>query len=239
MNRILIIDADECVRETLTIMLEKEKYVPLVACDAEAGCEMALAHAPALIIADFSLPGTNGIELCKRLTFSSCPAPMIVLSAIGDELEKVLFLEIGADDYVVKPFSTRELLARIRAVLRRRSARIEKVSRFGDVEVDHTRRAATRAGGEVKLTHCEYNLLVFFLQNVDRVVARGELLSSVWGYEPHTNSRTVDSHVVQLRRKLERDPSAPIHLVTIHGRGYRFLTSPKQRDVTFLCAVTA
>jgi len=145
-------------------------------------------------------------------------------------LEKVLLLEIGADDYVVKPFSTRELLAHIHAVLRRQSGRPQKITRFGDVEVDHTRKAVTRDGSELKLTRCEYNLLRFFLQNVDRVVGREELLSSVWGYESYTNSRTVDSHVVQLRRKLELDPSAPTHLLTIHGRGYRFLSVPKVKD---------
>jgi len=130
---------------------------------------------------------------------------------------------------MVKPFSTRELLARIRAVLRRHSSRPERTGHFGDVEIDYARRVVKRAGDELKLTHSEYNLLAFFLQNVDRTLGRDELLSSVWGYESYTNTGTVNAHVVRLRQKLEPDPSSPIHFLTIHGYGYRFPASPKSR----------
>jgi DNA-binding response OmpR family regulator len=239
MDRILIIDDDDAIREIVSIVLEKENYLPMVAGDAETGYEMALAHRPDLIILDLRLPGMSGLELCKKLDTAGFRKPIVVLSAIADEVDKVLLLEIGADDYMVKPFSTRELLARIRAVLRRHSSRPERTAHFGDVEIDFARRAVKRAGSEVKLTRSEYNLLVFFLQNVDRTLGRDELLSSVWGYEPYTNTRTVDAHVVRLRQKLEPDPSSPIHLLTIHGYGYRFLASPKSECRELAASVPA
>jgi DNA-binding response OmpR family regulator len=145
------------------------------------------------------------------------------LSAIGDEVDKVLLLEIGADDYIVKPFGTRELLARIRALLRRSGPDVQKVIRFEDVEVDFDRRIATRKGAEVKLTPAEYNLLTFFLHNPDKTLTRDVILNSVWGYESYPNTRTVDAHVVRLRQKLEPDPGLPRHFLTVHGVGYRFL----------------
>jgi DNA-binding response OmpR family regulator len=138
-------------------------------------------------------------------------------------VDKVLLLEVGADDYVVKPFGARELLARIRAVLRRTSGEATRIARFGDVEVDIERRTVTRAGKEVKVTPAEYNLLSFFLQNADRVLTRDLILNSVWGYEYYPNTRTVDAHVVRLRQKFEREPAAPKHFITVHGVGYRFL----------------
>jgi DNA-binding response OmpR family regulator len=138
-------------------------------------------------------------------------------------MDKVLLLEIGADDYVVKPFGTRELLARIRALLRRSSAEDTKVLAFGEVEVDLTRHVVTRQGEDLKLTRAEYNLLTYFLQNPDRVLTRDVILNSVWGYESFPNTRTVDAHVVHLRQKLERDAAAPQHFLTVHGVGYRFL----------------
>ena len=149
--------------------------------------------------------------------------PLIVLSAIGDEVDKVLLLEIGADDYVVKPFGTRELLARIRAVLRRTSPDAAHIISFADVQVDLDRRVVTRAGDEVKMTRAEYNLLTFFLQNPDRALTRDVILNSVWGYESFPNTRTVDAHIVRLRQKLEPDAETPRHFITMHGVGYRFI----------------
>ena len=149
--------------------------------------------------------------------------PLIVLSAIGDEMDKVLLLEIGADDYVVKPFGTRELLARIRALLRRSSPEENKVLRFGNVEVDLTRRGVLKGGDELKMTRAEYNLLTYFLQNPDRALTRDMILNSVWGYESFPNTRTVDAHVVRLRQKLEPDAACPRYFLTVHGVGYRFL----------------
>jgi DNA-binding response OmpR family regulator len=149
--------------------------------------------------------------------------PIIVLSAIGEEFDKVLLLEIGADDYVVKPFGTRELLARIRALLRRAMPDAEQVLGFAEIKVDLERRTVHRRGEEVKMTRAEFNLLTFFLQNPDRALTRDVILNSVWGYESFPNTRTVDAHVVRLRQKLEPDTEVPRHFVTLHGVGYRFI----------------
>jgi DNA-binding response OmpR family regulator len=172
------------------------------------------------------LPGMSGAELCMQLRAAQIRTPIIILSGIGDEVEKVLLLEMGADDYVVKPFSPRELLARIRAHLRRTSLDLEKVFRFGEVQVDLERRTVTRLGEEVRLTRLEYNLLAYFLLNSDRALTRDSILNSVWGLESYPNTRTVDAHVVRLRQKLELNPCAPRHVLTVHGLGYRFLLEP-------------
>jgi DNA-binding response OmpR family regulator len=142
---------------------------------------------------------------------------------VGEEIDKVLLLEIGADDYIVKPFGTRELLARVRAVLRRSPSEPHKVLSFADVEVNLERRVVTRKGHEIKFTPAEYNLLTFFLQNPDRPLSRDMILNSVWGYESFPNTRTVDAHVVRLRQKLEADVNCPRHFITLHKVGYRFL----------------
>jgi DNA-binding response OmpR family regulator len=223
MHKILIVDDDPELRETVSILLEREQFVPLQAADGPSGLNKALSLKPHLMLVDLRLPGMSGIELCKQLRASRSTTPIIVLSAIGEEVDKVLLLEIGADDYVVKPFGTRELLARIRAVLRRTSDDSTRVLGFGDTEIDVERRAIQRKGKEVKLTPAEYNLLLFFLQNADRVLTRDVILNSVWGYEFYPNTRTVDAHVVRLRQKFEPDPAAPRHFVTVHGVGYRFL----------------
>jgi len=165
----------------------------------------------------------SGMEVCKQLRGSGMKTPMIVMSAVGDEVDKVLLLEIGADDYVVKPFGTRELLARIRAVLRRAGPDANKVLTFSDVEVDLEHRLVKRHGEDLKLTRAEYNLLTFFLQNPNKPLTRDMILNSVWGYESFPNTRTVDIHVVRLRQKLEPDVTCPRHFITVHGVGYRFL----------------
>ena len=221
-QKILVIDDDDSLRDTIALMLERENFVPILAADGKTGLEKALLLKPNLLLVDLRLPGLNGVELCRQLRADRIQTPIIVLSAIGDEVDKVLLLEIGADDYIVKPFGARELLARIRALLRR-AAPDTKVIRFGEVEVDLDRRVITRADAEVKLTPAEYNLLVFFLHNVDRALSRDVILNSVWGYECYPNTRTVDAHVVRLRQKLELDPAAPRHFITVHGIGYRFL----------------
>jgi DNA-binding response OmpR family regulator len=221
MPKILLVDDDATVCEALSLMLEREGFAPLLAHDGESGFEKALTLKPQLVLVDLRLPGMSGVELCRQLRAANTAIPIIVLSGIGEELDKVLLLEIGADDYVVKPFSPRELLARIRAVLRRASA-LERVIRFGDVEVDLDRRLITRRGQEINLTRQEYNLLTYFLNNADRALSRDAILNAVWGFESYPNTRTVDAHVVRLRQKLEPNPAAPRHVLTIHGLGYRF-----------------
>jgi DNA-binding response OmpR family regulator len=223
MNTILVIDDDDNLRDTVGLMLEQEGYKPLLAADGKTGYERALAAKPDLILVDLRLPGMSGVEISKQLRGGNVNTPIIVLSAVGEEVDKVLLLEIGADDYVVKPFGARELLARIRAVLRRTSADARKVAHFGDVTIDFERRVVTRSGDPVKLTPAEYNLLTYFLSNPDRPLTRDMILNSVWGYESFPNTRTVDAHVVKLRQKLESDPNSPRHFLTVHGVGYRFL----------------
>src|SRR5712671_3292851 len=223
MQTILVIDDDESLRDTIGVMLEQEGFRAELAADGRSGYDRALALKPDLLLVDLRLPGMSGVEICRQLRAARVKTPIIVLSAVGDEVDKVLLLEIGADDYVVKPFGARELLARIRALLRRSSADETKVISFGDVEVDLSRRVVLKKNEETKLTRAEYNLLTYFLHNPDRVLSRDMILNSVWGYESFPNTRTVDAHVVRLRQKLETDSTMPRHFVTVHGVGYRFL----------------
>lgn len=223
MQTILVVDDDESLRDTIGVMLEQESFRVVLCGDGNEGLSSVFNLKPDLLLVDLRLPGMSGIDICKRLRAAQDKTPIIVLSAAADELDKVLLLEIGADDYVVKPFGRRELLARIRAVLRRTAPDVPKVLQFSDVEVHLERRVVQRKGEEVKFTPAEYNLLVYFLQNPDRPLTRDMILNSVWGYDSFPNTRTVDAHVVKLRQKLERDPNVPRHFLTMHGVGYRFL----------------
>jgi len=223
MQTILVIDDDESLRDTIGLMLEKEGFRPVLVEDGAAGLEQANSAKPNLILVDLRMPGINGVDVCKQLRSRGATTPVIVLSALGDEIDKVLLLEIGADDYVVKPFGTRELLARIRALLRRTGQGQPAALFFSNVEVDLDQRQVRRAGEDVRMTRAEFNLLAFFLQNPGRALSRDVILNSVWGYESFPNTRTVDAHVVRLRQKLESDPETPRHFLTMHGVGYRFL----------------
>lgn len=224
MQTILVIDDDESLVDTIAVMLEQEGYRVLHARDGNSGFEKALTLKPDLLVVDLRLPGMSGVEICKQLRAAQNQTPILILSAVGDEIDKVLLLEIGADDYVVKPFGRRELLARIRALLRRASPEVvHRVLQFADTEVDVERRVVLRNKEEVRMTPAEYNLLIYFLQNPDRPLTRDMILNSVWGYDSFPNTRTVDAHVVKLRQKLEPDPNAPRHFVTVHGVGYRFV----------------
>ncbi len=220
---ILVIDDDESLSDTIGVMLEREGFQAKLVGDGKLGLEQALIMHPGLILVDLRLPGLSGVEVCKQLRASGMRTPIVVMSAIGDEVDKVLLLEIGADDYIVKPFGVRELLARIRAILRRTSPEAHKVLRFADTQVDLDRRVVMRLGEELKFTPAEYNLLTYFLHNPDRALTRDMILNSVWGYESYPNTRTVDAHVVRLRQKLEPEPNTPRHFLTVHGVGYRFL----------------
>lgn len=220
---VMVIDDDESVRETLSMLLSQDGYQVELAENGAAGLERALVCKPDLVIVDLKMPGLGGMEVCKRLRASRMQMPVIVLSAASDEMDKVLLLELGADDYVVKPFGARELLARVKAALRRSAPESRSVLRFATVEVDLERRVVTRRGEEVKLTPSEYNLLTYFLNHPDRVLTREGILNDVWGFESAPTTRTVDAHVVKLRQKLESDSSAPRHFLTVHGVGYRFV----------------
>jgi DNA-binding response OmpR family regulator len=223
MQTILVIDDDEGLQDTIAVMLEQEGFRVVQATEGKTGYERALTLKPDLLVVDLRLPGMSGVDICKQLRSTNIQTPIIVLSAVGDEVDKVLLLEIGADDYVTKPFGRRELLARIKAVLRRSTPDAHAVLRFGDAEIDLERRVVQRSGQDVKLTPSEYNLLVYFLQNPDRPLTRDQILNAVWGYDSFPNTRTVDAHVVKLRQKLEPDANVPRHFTTVHGVGYRFL----------------
>ena len=223
METILVIDDDPSLRDTLGAILEREGFRPALAGDGRSGFQQALDLKPKLILIDLSMPFLSGAEVCRQLRARGITTPLIVLSARANEMDKVQLLEIGADDYVVKPFGVRELMARIRAVLRRASPEDSRVLEFGDVEVDLTRRVVCRSGQELNLTRAEYNLLTYFLQNADRVLTRDVILNAVWGYDYFPHTRTVDAHVVRLRQKLEPDSERPRHFLTVHGVGYRFL----------------
>ncbi len=223
MQTVLVIEDDDSLRDTIALLLERDGFRCIQESNGAAGLERALAIKPSLALVDLGLPGLRGVEVCKQIREARLDTPLIVLSAVGDEIDKVLLLEIGADDYLVKPFGMRELLARIRAVLRRSTQGNHTAVTFSDISVDLERRVVTRRGVAVKLTPAEYNLLTFFLQNPDRPLTRDQILNSVWGYESYPNTRTVDAHVVHLRQKLESDPAAPRHFLTVHAIGYRFL----------------
>lgn len=223
MQTVLVIDDDRNVRDTIGVMLEREGFQPVLEGDGAAGVEQAFSLQPGLILVDLRMPGLSGSEVCRELRTRGMTTPIIVLSASGEEMDKVELLDIGADDYMVKPFRVRELLARIRAVMRRAMPEEAVVLGFGEVEVDFTRRAVNKSGREVSLTRAEYNLLTYFLQNPDRALTRELILNSVWGYNCFPHTRTVDAHVVRLRQKLEPDAGHPRHFLTVHGVGYRFL----------------
>jgi DNA-binding response OmpR family regulator len=220
---ILVIDDDESLRDTIAVLLEREGFRTITHADGKSGLDAALSAKPDLVLVDLRLPVLGGVEVCKQIRAARMDTPIIVLSAVGDEIDKVLMLEIGADDYIVKPFGTRELIARIRAVLRRATSPPNQVFSFSDVRLDFDRRVVTKNDVEVKFTPAEYNLLTFFVQNPDRPLSRELILNSVWGYESFPNTRTVDAHVVRLRQKLEQQPDSPRFFITVHGVGYRFL----------------
>lgn len=223
MTKILVLHGEENSRNIIGAMLERERFSPIWASDIETGLSGALTQKPELVLLDLPIAGISGADFCALIRDSRIRAPVIAITPTSDEVERILMLEMGADDCIMKPFGTRELLARIHAVLRRTSQKLGKTIRFGDVEIEPDRRVITRQGKEVKLTPCEYNLLLYFVQNSDRPLTRDAILNSVWGYASYPNTRTVDVHVVKLRNKFEPDPSVPKHFLTIHGVGYRFL----------------
>ena len=223
MEKVLILSQDKAARDFLGMVLEREHFLPVLANTLEAALQNISTLEPDILIVDAPLAGTGSVELCMELQGCQVNKPVIILGDSSEEMDKVLALEAGADDYIVKPFAVRELVARIRALLRRRKAKLEPVIRFGDVEVDRERRKVTCRGQEVKITPCEYKLLLFFLSNADLALTRHTLLSSVWGYSDGASTRTLDTHVSKLRDKCEPNPNMPRHFVTVHGVGYRFL----------------
>ena len=224
LGRILVVEDDPSVQKALRRVFETEGYTVEVQGNGKSALESFHAAHPAIIILDLRLPKLSGSDLCKEVKAQVPTLPIIVLSATSDVSDKVLLLELGADDYVTKPFSPRELLARVRAALRHtsRTANVNLVS-FDGISVDFKKMEVIREGKVVILTAQEFKTLHFLVQNADRVISRDELLNEVWGYQNYPSTRTVDNHILKLRQKLERDPASPVHFRTVHGMGYKFV----------------
>ncbi len=224
MPRILIVDDEPEMVRGLEDNLRFEGYQTVAAGDGKRGLALALSEAPDLILLDVMMPGMSGWDLCRELRQRGFDTPVIMLTARGEEVDRVLGLELGADDYVTKPFSLRELMARIRAVLRRPGPRqkFEEFA-FGDARVHLRARQAFKGGREVRLTRKEFDLLRYLIEHPGEVITRDRLLDEVWGYERFPTTRTVDTHILRLRQKFESDPERPVHILTAHGQGYRFV----------------
>ena len=223
-TRILVVEDDLAILTGLSMNLKFEGYEVLQAQDGRQGLARALDESPDLVVLDVMLPELNGFEVVKELRERGRDIPVVVLSAKSAEMDKILGLNLGADDYVVKPFGLQELLARIKAVLRRRyptTGQPPPVG-FGDVQVDLSAKTVTRGGRLVELTAQEFKLLAHFLAHPGRTFSREELLSAAWGYGYEGSARTVDNFMRQLRLKLEPDPEQPRHFLTVRGLGYRF-----------------
>jgi len=225
MSRVLVVEDEAAILQGLRDNLEFEGHEVLTAADGVAGLEQIRQHDPHLIVLDLMLPRLSGYELCRKLRAEGVNTPILMLTARGEEADRVLGLDLGADDYVTKPFSVRELMARIRALLRRTgtSGELPNVLAFDDVRVDFTRYEVTRGGQKVDLTRKEFGLLRLLAAKEGVVVTRDELLEKVWGYDATPTTRTVDNHLAALRAKLERDAGEPRHLLTVHGVGYKLV----------------
>ena len=225
MQRILIIEDDPGLQKALKRLFETEGFVVEMADNGLKGVEMFRAAPPSAIVLDLRLPGLPGPDVCREIKQAAPGLPVLILSAKSDVSDKVLLLELGADDYVTKPFSPRELLARVLSAIRRsgRTPAVSKTFSFADVKVDFTKMELTRAGQDVALTAQEFKVLKFMAQNPERVISREELLNEVWGYQNYPSTRTVDNHILKLRQKLEKDPANPVHFRTVHSSGYKFV----------------
>jgi DNA-binding response OmpR family regulator len=227
-ERILIVEDERAVARGLEYGLSNEGFTVLWAETGQQALDLARSRDPHLILLDIWLPDISGFDVCRQLRAEGKRQPILMLTARDEELDKVLGLELGADDYVIKPYSLRELISRIRALLRRAYGELAAVSagdrvRFGEVEVDMERLQVTRAGRLVDLTPTEFRLLRYLVSNPGRPFSRSELIEAVWGYASDIGSdRTVDVHVRHLREKLEEEPAAPRWIVTVRGVGYKF-----------------
>lgn len=226
MSKILIIEDEESILMALEDDLQLEGYEVSLAQDGEQGFSMAKDNRYDLIILDIMLPKMDGLEVCKQLRHSGVTTPILILTAKSQEVDKILGLEFGADDYVTKPFSPRELLARVKAILRRADQMGKEVSvfNFGEVEVDFKKYEATKAGKPLYLTALEYALLSLFIKHKDEVLHRDKILDEIWGEEIYVSPRTVDTHVAHLRSKLEDDPGKPRFIIGVRGVGYKFVS---------------
>jgi DNA-binding response OmpR family regulator len=233
-DTILVVEDSRAMQRTLERLFESDSLQVQIASDGPSGLEMFRKQLPCAVVLDLKLPGISGKELCREFKALAASVPIVVLSANSEVEDKVLLLELGADDYVTKPFSPKELLARVRRAMRRTGPTSPAVTQilaksvqhevltFGDARIDFTSMEATRAGKAITLTSQEFKLLKYLAASAGRVVSREELLNEVWGYQNYPSTRTVDNHVLRLRQKLEPDPAAPRFLMTMHGAGYKF-----------------
>jgi two-component system alkaline phosphatase synthesis response regulator PhoP len=224
MAKILIVEDEESILMALEDNLKMEGYEVESAVNGEEGLSKAKERQFDLIILDIMLPRLDGFEVCKRLRQAGNMTPILMLTAKSQEIDKVLGLELGADDYVTKPFSPRELLARVKALLRRSQQVREGISEaaFGDIEVDFKRYEVNKRGRPVYLTALEFSLLHFLVQNQGQVLSRDTILDAVWGKDVYIQPRTVDKHIAELRKKIEDDSSSPKHIIGVRGVGYKF-----------------
>jgi DNA-binding response OmpR family regulator len=226
MTAILLVEDEPKMQKGLRDNLEFEGYKVDIAGTGKDGLKKILNHTYDLVLLDVMLPEMSGFDVCKRAREKGVRVPIVMLTAKGEEVDKVLGLELGADDYITKPFSLRELLARIKAVLRRKeggSHDIPEKTKIGNLEVDFTTYGATKKGKAVEMTSKEFEILRFLWQHKNQAVTRDALLTNVWGYDESISSRTVDNFIAKLRQKIEPSPSKPRHIITLHGTGYKLL----------------
>ena len=223
MTTVLVVDDEPIVRDVVVRYLRRDGYTTLEAADGELARTLIETGNPSLVVLDVMLPGTDGLELCRWIR-SRSDLPVILLTARGEEADRIVGLELGADDYVTKPFSPRELTARVRTVLRRSSGRAPQAERldFSDVVLDGTSRIVTKAGTPVTLTAREFDLLWFLASHPRHVFSRDQLMDRVWGHTVALDTGTVTVHIRRLREKVEANPAQPLHLQTVWGVGYRF-----------------
>lgn len=224
-SKILIVEDEPAMVAGLRDNFEYEGYEVISAEDGVSGLERALNDNPDLVVLDVMMPRMSGLDVCKQLKTKRPSVPIIMLTARGQEIDKVVGLELGADDYVTKPFSVRELMARVKAVLRRVSSAVPapEIYKFSDVEVNVRSNEVRRNGDLVDLSAKEFALLAYFIAHPVETLSRDRLLDAVWGYENYPNTRTVDTHIVHLRQKLEPNPEEPRFILTVHGSGYKFV----------------
>ena len=228
MKRILIIEDDPAISKGLKESLEDEHYHVITASDGKEGYELSLKENPDLILLDLMLPTMNGQEVCRKLREENVIVPILMLTSKREDADKVIGLELGADDYITKPFNLRELHARIKANLRRSDFSHKEVSifSFADFEIDFKKQKSKKNGQAIQFSTKEYEILHFFIQHDDEIVSRDMLLDEVWGYDVFPTTRTVDNYILNLRKKIEEDPTQPKYILTIHKSGYRFISKP-------------
>lgn len=225
MKKIIIIEDDPAIRKGLVEAFTNENFIVSEADSGDKGFNMARKNDFDIIILDLILPGKDGIEICKDLRSEGVKTPIIMVTSRKEEIDKILGLEIGADDYVTKPFSIRELLARVKALIRRSTyepGEIEEVA-FADLKINFKNQETLKGTTPVKLSATEYRILHYFVNHVGEVISRDKFLDEVWGYDSYPTTRTVDNYILSLRKRIEDDPANPKHLITIHKVGYKFV----------------